>query len=74
MEVIENVPVSKLELLDESAEVRNLLTMFYKIQERGQKIQDEAETGEALVAAGSWSTMVGATGTLILKGYLLWKL
>ena len=49
--------------------------MFNKLQERGQEmIQDEAENGEAWVAAGLWTTVVGATGTLILIGYLLWKL
>ncbi len=75
MEVVKTIPGTRAEIVEDSAEVGNLLSMFNDLQEKGQDMgTHRGDMGEAWETTGSWSSMIGFTGTLILIGYLLWKL
>ena len=75
MEVLQNIPGSRANMVEDPVEMGALMNLFTQIQEEGQEIaQEGARDGESWVAAVSWSTIIGAMGTLVLIGYLLWKL
>ena len=75
MGAIHNVPGTKAKLAEDLADLGTLMNLFTQIQEEGQETgQSEEDQRESWVAAGSWSTIIGATGTFVLNGYLLWKL
>ena len=75
MEVVKSIPGSKAEVVEDSAEVGNLLTMFNDLKEQGEVMGVHSDDGgKAWETAGSWSSMIGFAGTVLLIGYLLWKL
>ncbi len=75
MAVLQMVPGASADLADDPADVGALMILFAHIQEEGQEMaQEEVRNGGTWAGAESCSTILGATGNLVLIGYLLWRL
>ncbi len=76
MEMVPLVPGVRGKVPDTPKNLDKLVDLFSKMQseESDEVLTEAVSENHSWAVAGTWNSITGTTGILILVGYLLWKL